>query len=59
MNRMKSTYRNRPSYFWQTRTFKTKEQMDNFIDWRKGSYEFEDISTPNTFILKYRKFRQS
>ncbi len=56
---MPQEYRTRPSYFWKTKTFKTKEQLDKFIQWKKGSYEFVDISTENTFLLKYKKIRQS
>lgn len=53
---MKKNYVNSPSYFWKRKFFHTEEDRDAFMEWRKNSYEFQEVQTYRKgFEIKYRK----
>ncbi len=42
---------------WETKIFKTKKQMNNWIEKNKSKIQFEEIFIENGFAVEYRKLR--
>lgn len=40
---------------WEVRTFKTKEQLDNFIERNKNKIQYDIIFVNNGFGIEYKK----
>ena len=43
---------------WQTKTFKTKQAMDKFIETNAGKIQYVVIYVNNGYGIEYRKLRK-
>lgn len=41
--------------YWKTKIFKTKEEMQRFIDIRKNRIEYQEIFVNNEYGIEYRE----
>lgn len=42
---------------WQIKTFKTKNEMRNWIDKNRGKFQIVEIFVNNAYGIEYRKLR--
>lgn len=45
-------------YYWQTKTFKTKDAMQKWIERNSGKYQIVEIFINNGFALEYKRLRR-
>ena len=43
---------------WETKTFKTKEKMNNFINKNKNKIQYNEIFINNAYGIEYRKIKK-
>ena len=43
---------------WEIKTFKTKEQMDDFINKNKNKMQYNEVFINNAYGIEYRRLKK-